>query len=354
MRRDLPFWFGSLVFTLTASCGARTDLLGPPDPNADASLDDGAHDALRDDGIPGFDIGFDAGREDVVTVFPDAPLRDTDPPPPTVCPGALPRSGAACAVTGECHFAGCDPKTPDRASCVGGLWVTSVSGCVTASDRCPVALPTFGSACAAPSGLTCYWDDCTIAGSIGSCVLGTWQVKRGGMPSGTCLPPEFWASHCPATLPASGSACPATDPGTGFGCTFRNACGLPEEAFCAKKKWDVGSSIDPGCAPAPGCPKVEPAPGAVVASGSPKRCAYPNSCGGVDLAESFGSTWSVYRPACPDTACPRTSELSSACTREGQACHYAVGAGCSLDCTCKGAAWGCSQTCGVIGGGGGK
>ncbi len=325
-----------LLAVLLLGCGARTGLRelgadgdGAPDGSTfDVSVD-GATDGVSDE-------GFDLGPTDAAPVL-DLGVPDTGIP--ASCPGAVPLAGTACAFVGDCSYSGCDPKIPDVAACVGGRWVVTAHACAPAADRCPLAMPGSSTKCSLPEGLVCYWDDCRPASAIGVC-RGTWSVKPGN-----CVPA---AAMCPLALPVEGSACPDLGPGTVAACSVRNACGLPATTTCAGGRWhnDV-----PPCASSPGCPPTEPAPGSPVTPGSPRFCVYANDCGGLDLAQANSTSWLVTRPACPDRKCPTSDGVTGTCSAEGQLCAYPAGAGCELDCTCKGAVWSCVQSCAPAPGG---
>ncbi|MBI2392610.1 MAG: hypothetical protein HYV09_23700 [Deltaproteobacteria bacterium] len=333
--KDLAIALLPLTFALLSACGARTgplcegcgDLTGGDDASSGGAADASFGDARPDDGI-GFDAPLDAPAD-----RPDADPADA--PPATVCPAALPRVGGPCAAPLECAYPGCDPTEKDRASCVGGKWVIRAAACASPPDRCPLAIPTSGAACALPDRTGCTWSSACVANVLGWCDGGRWVLK----------PTSCSAPGCPSNHPTPGSAC-SKPPGA---CTYVNRCGVPEYADCVDGRWrgeQVGCELDPECPPA------EPPNGSPCTPGSRPLCVWKDDCGGFDYGRCgwyLGEgRWTIFRPPCPATSCPSTPTSGSSCGTPGQACTYPSGGGCTIRCSCASGVWTCVQdACGA-------
>lgn len=324
----------SLLMAASSACGARTgpvcESCGELPAELDASWGDGTArddaDDLRDDTSGStFDVLFDTYRPDVAP--PDAP---SDAPPATVCPAALPKVGALCVPPLDCAYAGCDPATKDRASCVAGKWVLSAAACASPPDRCPLGIPTDGTACGLPDHTGCTWSTACAANVLGWCNGGRWVIKGfGGCSTG-----------CPPTFPPEATTC-SSPPAS---CTYVNECGVHQYASCTDGTW---RGALPGCALDPACPPIEPPNGSACKPGTRPLCVWKNDCGGFDYGRCgwyLGEgQWTIFRPPCPATTCPSTPTNGTACSNPGLSCTYPGGGGCTIQCSCAGGAWTCIQ-----------
>lgn len=322
----------ALLVVLLSGCGARSGLGNAFEGSAeigDVSVvdDSSAEDGTDDPDSGGFspDVG-----EDAPDVF-DVPVVEDTGGPVTSCPPVLPKLGASCTPPLDCAYVGCDLVEKDRATCVGGKWAITAAACVSGLDRCPVGLPVSGSPCTLSDHTGCTWSTKCVADTVGWCVGGTWAIKGGG-----CVPD----AACPSSFPSLGTAC-SKKPGA---CSYFNECGVLESAGCVDGVWR-GERF--GCELSPECPSKQPPNGSTCTPGSRPMCVWKNACGGVDYGRCgwlLGEgKWTIFHPPCPATSCPTTPPTDAACAKEGLACTYPIGAGCTLKCSCSGGAWTCIQ-----------
>ncbi len=154
-------------------------------------------------------------------------------PIPNGCPREEPAAGAACAEGALCAYG--DDTCTRTYACVDGAWQSEGDGCVEPPPppgMCPTALPTMGAPCKSP-GQTCQF---TFPGACEGVFDATcsdakqWTVTDNSPP---CMPPE-----CPPDEPPAGAPC--TPP---LSCTYTALPpGCPPEthdATCASGVWEI-------------------------------------------------------------------------------------------------------------------
>lgn len=160
------------------------------------------------------------------------------------CPEGMPSAGAACGGELACSYGGSGCSLDFQ--CTAGQWQDVSPPCnPPPPDLCPGALPSSGDLCQTP-GMTCEYED-VCEPDVATCSGGAWSVQIGG-----CTNPPPPEPECPPEPPPHG------DPCYGFGsCAYvvETPCGLQMlEVQCDDVSWSVPALECPDPPPPGPCP----------------------------------------------------------------------------------------------------